>query len=533
MRLLGRALGLAGVVAAACGGETSTDGRLPGLCVHDSRAPADCAVSWVLLDHCPLIGSASTLEAAIFAGACPSDDALASGDTAGALASQIVPATASFAPFDGLAEETYGFALVARDAICRVVAHGCTAADLRTIREIRTSIRNFGSANDCAPGTSGGCPPSQTCDAGTCKPGPGTGCHLDLVASGELPAAPKGAFAGPGLAAGDDEFFLAYSLRTNGSRLHLVRIADSGASSVSTEPLDDALCPGSTGRAGVAFSQGKGLAVFNQTDCGDGNGAGAVFAPFDAHGNIGNATAPKSSQFDQLMVSSGAVAPTPSSGSFFFAYGAIMSGEASAQLGVIEGNTFAPAHPIAFPFSDEDVPVVHVASSSQLHALLGVRSDWTASLIVSGAAPGSSTIYESPMAGTAENAHAALVAWENSVAWALAHPNAAVWNAIAAGDANPMSGKGGPADSVGLAVLRDHLLLAEGRPKAFSVSRFSGALGKLSPEPAATVSRDLPLSEYDGQAIAIAAARQRVAVAWLSESTPSSPGGWALLECAE
>lgn len=51
-----------------------------------------------------------------------------------------------------------------------------------------------------------------------------------------------------------------------------------------------------------------------------------------------------------------------------------------------------------------------------------------------------------------------------------------------------------------------------------------------------SVSIELPIPGYDGTRIALAAAGERVAVAWLNESSgaeASAPGGFALLACSE
>jgi hypothetical protein len=93
----------------------------------------------------------------VFAGGCPDDVTLASGDTSGAVATQTADPATPFEAVQNLSATTYGFAFLARTPSCTVVAFGCTEADLTTIVEVRTAIRNWTGADTCAPGTIGGC----------------------------------------------------------------------------------------------------------------------------------------------------------------------------------------------------------------------------------------------------------------------------------------------------------------------------------------------------------------------------------------
>jgi hypothetical protein len=92
-----------------------------------------------------------------------------------------------------------------------------------------------------------------------------------------------------------------------------------------------------------------------------------------------------------------------------------------------------------------------------------------------------------------------------------------------------------------LAALRSHLFVAQGHTGGITIHRLEGADGNIDMKPADTV--ELPtslgkinLSTFDGTHMAIAAARNHVAVVWLSKpklADGDPTGGWALLKCAD
>ena len=99
----------------------------------------------------------------------------------------------------------------------------------------------------------------------------------------------------------------------------------------------------------------------------------------------------------------------------------------------------------------------------------------------------------------------------------------------------------GPAFRSGdLAVLGDHLLAVGSQAGSLTMFRVGGALGAaLDSAPAATVTLDsasgvTSLAGFDGDHVAMAAARQRVALVWLTKTTLTAgdpTGGWAVLQC--
>lgn len=156
-----------GVLLGACG--TSATGSGSGVCVADARDPGDCQTTWTLVDPCQLLAAGQTIEAAVFPKACPNDSTLSKGDTTGALDTQSVAEGQPIAPVTGLAQDTYGFTFMLRDASCHVLAWGCTEVDLSRATGIRTRVKNWTGQNVCDAANAGACTAGQTCHQGTCR----------------------------------------------------------------------------------------------------------------------------------------------------------------------------------------------------------------------------------------------------------------------------------------------------------------------------------------------------------------------------
>ncbi len=89
-----------------------------------------------------------------------------------------------------------------------------------------------------------------------------------------------------------------------------------------------------------------------------------------------------------------------------------------------------------------------------------------------------------------------------------------------------------------VAFVHDYLVIAAGAPRSVSLYRAEGATTSSSITSAAGVSTSgsigsVSLDAFDGARIVIAAARQRVALAWLDAPSSPTPGGWALLSCEQ
>jgi hypothetical protein len=100
---------------------------------------------------------------------------------------------------------------------------------------------------------------------------------------------------------------------------------------------------------------------------------------------------------------------------------------------------------------------------------------------------------------------------------------------------------GSHAESGALARLRSHLFVAQGYSGGIKVLRLESADAVLGLVPVASIDMTPtnsapPLSNFDGTHLAVAAARQRVALVWTTKSDLANgdpTGGWALLRCPE
>jgi hypothetical protein len=549
-------------IAPACGGSTARDGTpvdagsagaggtsgaTGTFCAHDSRAPAGCALEWELVDPCPLLPGADSYEVVVFPGGCPDDQRLSSGDTSGATARQFLAPGEPFAPISGLEAKQYGFAVVAREWDCHVVGWGCTEAAPGRTGTMITSLRNWTASDQCRAGSSGLCPPGEICGIGRCET-PGWGaCDFQVVSAGNLDLPPGGSigsvrFEGPALVATPEGFVLVYAERA-GARLtvNLVRLGDAGESTLASSTAFDAGCApagAAPSGVGIAFSGSEGLVAAALPDCGGGAGAGACFLPFDARGNASSCKAPRNPDYRELTLApSGALSAGTNPGEFLVAYRA-MAERPVAYVMTLKGADFTGASQAVF----EGLPVsfVSMATAERVGGLVASGPGMDVVLELYG-----SSIDGRPLGSSSlpiSSRSAALTAWDNRVAFVVPVPseNGAgySWQAVEAAGGGLVevtaNGFDTEAESVAIAALGDHLLMAIGQIGGIQLERHDGARGALGNLP--SLGRQYvgaigaaSLGDYDGKRVALAAARERMAVAWLSATGES--GGWALLRC--
>lgn len=534
---------MASVVAACAPVRVESDDRDAGggaVCVEDARAPTNCPVSWELVDSCTLVPATASIEAAVFAGGCPASHELASGATDTALVRRVAAVDETFEPIDHLARQRHGFAFVLRDASCNVIAWGCTEANLATAREIRTAVGTWEGENSCVAAGVGQCPSGESCVDGRCRPG--SGCSLALVASGALPSAsePDARFGGPSIVATPDAFLLGYREHRLGSAgLHLLRIADDGSAAVKSTSVAACGMP-YAGGIGVAFADSTGLVVSNLPDCSDGYGAGAAFFSCDGQGEFGLGSSPHDTAFSALATTSRCVARAATQGHYLFAYTAKQGSSTTAELAIVDGSGYQSTTPVQSLFGGQTCDFVAVASSPALVAVLGALPFEDAlRLQVFANALGSPLVVERSFPYAA---WASLTAWDQRVAVVHANgPHASLRIVQSDGLVSSLEYFASvPTLGADVTTLRDHVLTVTAMEGAFSVGRQAGATGLLGSGESELVvfSGDLgnvSLTDYAGHNVSVAAARQRVAVAWLNElaAPGTSPGGFALLECAE
>ncbi len=551
----------------------------PGRCVIASllagvvvtpSCGGDEAVQIVIVDPCCEEGGdagslcfrprADYAELAVFEGGCPTDEALTLGETQGAKERQLVRAGASPKAIGELARKKYGFAVVLRDQECRVMAFGCTAANLDSIREVRVAVLAWGSDAACSSLEGGGCEAPEACSAGRCvseggTPGdadtpdvpvdmgtPAMGCTLDVVASGELPAPsdPNAKVTGPGIVSADTNFVVGWrEMSSSGDwQVVLAPLSDTGTLGNATRQMTTK-CAGMepTKGFGMAWSSGEGLAGVADPDCG--SGAGATFIQFDAAATVQNAKPSVGAGPELFIENTHALAAGPSMGTWELVYGSLGKALSLKLIGVT-GDT------VTSLFNDASVDFVQVATTSQVRATLANITGTGARLDIgpAGTASPNTLPIGGGEAGAAMAAWGALTAWgDRAVAVIPSSGGGFDFQAADRTGAAVGSGKlGGPVYLSGdVANLRNHLFVLGADTAAMAVYDVTGAAGTTltppsAPEQFTQTVGSTSLIGFDGTRVAMAAGRQRVAIAWLKASTlvgATTAGGWALLECGE
>lgn len=512
------------------------------------------SVKIVLLDPCADEGksfreAAEYVEFVVYKDSCPTDPDLAAGKTGGSVYKGSAPADKNLPEVGPLEKGKYGFAALLRNENCGIIGFGCTEADMESIREVRIAVRAWTSPNAlCTPLTGGGCEPPLSCVAGRCQEEDSQDCNLTVVAAGELPkpASATARLTGPAIVDTPKGFVLAYREQdAAGTKLTAVVAGLSDGGSLSKPAAFDlGGCAGVEMKdgVGIAFRGSSGLVATSLPNCG-GTGAGAVFIPFDENGLPGNASGPKNATFNDLtMARKGGLAPGAATGDYELLYRVVLSAP-EVQRVILTGKEFKQV-PITQPFGTEDVPFAMVATSSSVRALLGSVPS-KAGVVVQVGPNASDTLDVKGEFTLPDASWAGLTAWDDRVAALVPAASGVSWKAASlAGSTVSEIGSGtvgsGAVKGGGVVALRDHLLMLVATTSGMKVVRLSGAQGTLGASPIDTVDLPstigaVPLTNFDGEHVAIAAARSRVAIVWLTQSilTSGDPtGGWALLKCS-
>ncbi|PKN32326.1 MAG: hypothetical protein CVU63_19355 [Deltaproteobacteria bacterium HGW-Deltaproteobacteria-20] len=136
-----------------------------------------------------------------------------------------------------------------------------------------------------------------------------------------------------------------------------------------------------------------------------------------------------------------------------------------------------------------------------------------------------------------------LLSWAERTALVQPSASALAWKVITKSGSSVKEGSltGGPYTSVDAAQLHDYLLIAGAQAGSVTVFRLDDANGTFSGSSTfqAKLSSSLGVSalkDFKGERVAVAAARGRVVVTWLTsvepvDNTTTVPGGWAVLAC--
>jgi hypothetical protein len=244
-RFLAAALVSAGLVATGAG--SSGCGRADVVvALHDEDALRDQAV-WA--------------ELIVYPGGCRPPADIPPSDAA---FRAVVPADAEFPRLGDLATAKYGFAAILRNADCRVVADGCTEANLERVAKINIFVS---ASSDAPPGCIGQCN-EGSCPAGTgggagaggsTNPGPPTPTEC-LALRGEFPlpvaASTTSTITPPTILTTSTGFAIAYRDRAGTGGKDLVTVVPIGldgqiAGSVQQQELSS--CPGGSARNDVGL----------------------------------------------------------------------------------------------------------------------------------------------------------------------------------------------------------------------------------------------------------------------------------------
>lgn len=525
-----------------------------------------------LLDACAASGTsfreaADFVQFAVFPNECPKDELLAAGDTRTAKQTWTVAADSNLPDVGDLPQSKFGFAVILRDKECTVLGYGCTVADLESIAGVKIAACDWSNHEaeearcNCQLLKGGGCFPPTVCQEGACKkpttPDPG-GCSLVIDQAGALPPPPAVGtqMTGPAIVATDNGFMLGYRDQA-GEKLRAVIsfLTDTGEL---TEPqnfdLDGCSTQVPSDGVGMAFANGTGMMTTSLPDCGQ--GAGAVFIPFKSDGQVEQAAGPRNKTFKTLWLAQGSpIAAAATKGEWELVYRVQHAppdgGTAPSpwvERVVLQGAAFKLAVATAKPFGDADVPYAMVATSNQVRAFLApIQTEGGSMTVVKVGDRSSDTLSLDAEFSLSQTAGwAALTAWNNRVAAAIPAGagmtvQPAEFNGGTVSPKATIQVGSGTAQGGALAVLRSHLFVAQGKVGGITVYRLDGADGNLANKPA--VSMEFPssfgpanLTAFDGARIAMAAARDRVAVAWVTKGKLAAgepAGGWALLRCAD
>lgn len=481
--------------------------------------------------------SADTAHLAVFPGGCPSADVLDRGDLTTAIRVISEEAGRPLPSLGEIDEGHYGFVGLLRGADCRVVGHGCTEANISTIRRVRVEI---------APALGlGACDVGSSCQGGHCAAEPEGDtdvCLPWLVASGTLPSltAADAVVSGPAIVATGDGYLVGYredSAGENGSRrakLHLMSLGGDGALAAPvTTQLESCEATASTLGLSMAFASDQGLGATPLPAC-EGQGAGLHLFTFASNG----------AQLDsRSFVDAGpslSIAPTHSLAAarqrngFELVY---TVDDAAYRLGLSGAKPNDAYRPL---FASTSAAFAQIATTSDGIAYL-VGSTTTADPTLFGFGPWERDPVVQSLVGStsgavtahADRAVAAVVTGEGQVHWrGLGLDGSSLGDGAMEG-----SRRFGTVD---LATVNGSVVLASGRPSEIVLAVITGRDGSLSPRPTLVAQHGpslggISLSRYDGGSLAMASAGSQFALAWLDgELTGEAPvGGFAIFDCAK
>lgn len=353
-------------------------------------------------------------------------------------------------------------------------------------------------------------------------------CTLTVLVTGELPG-PSFLVGYPAIVATNDGFVVAYRSQDENATMHsnMVFVSDAGAMSAPTAvELPDCVAYQAKEGVGLGFDGSQGLLV-TYAPC----AATPEFAlmAFDSQGqSVGSTTVPAPAVAGLTTLP---LAPGRTKGEYDFLY----EGAGSDPMQKVVVQAFGlKSSPEAF---GTDLQFAEIVATPEIRAQYGLQQ-LGASTKVRVDANQSETFepvgeLDLPSTGVVVPG---VVAWKNRVAAAVSRPTEVTWTAGELVGSTLTNIGGGtiarPWTTLAWAVLGDRLLLAVTHDGDIELTVFDDADGQLAST--STQVKKIATSYVPGDELVIAAARARIAVAWVKDDTPpafGSTGGWALLSC--
>jgi hypothetical protein len=369
-------------------------------------------------------------------------------------------------------------------------------------------------------------------------------CGLDLVASGsfELPLAAGSLFTGPAVVATPNGFVLMYRrVEPGGLGPVGIRLKLSDEGDANQVEIDLPSCEDDIQADGIAAAWNSifnaGLMAVSVPPCGIDKPRLHV-SNFDRDGQ----TVAEYTYFDlpsRLVLSPvKAMAPAPGSEQFLLA---AMLGPAPYLYMFNNGLSVQSTPPPEETHKGNGTATfTQISSGSQIRSLLTDSDLESGQLVVSvtdtGTGSSSTTFFD-------RTTVTSLLSWAERTALVQPSASTLAWKVITKSGSTIKEGSltGGPYTSVDAAQLHDYLLVAGAQTGSVTVFRLDGANGTFSGE--STFQTELSSSlgvpamkDFKGERVAVAAARGRVVVAWLTSvepvaNTTTVPGGYAVLAC--
>lgn len=506
-----------------------------------------------------LINKSYWSQLVIYSDGCPDDATLSTGDISGNVVFQSLLAGNLFQPVGDLPSKQFGFAVLMRDTDCSVLGWGCTPADLSQFHKVIVDVEPASPAvgqcttgQQCLGGLCQGSSDGGVSDSGDSSPptdtgiddvaqrsdGSFTGCLTDMMdwAPFNKAASDTAVITGPSLTALPSGFMVTYrETSSQPSVTQYVRqlIAELGSKGARIAG-PQTTCQANTASNGITSiwsdAASAGLMVMATPQCQQ-NGTDILVETFNASGQTTASQSYPSTQDVELTNSHG-VSQSPGSTQFLLA----LVQEQRAFYMPLDGITI-PGSQTAMIGAGTPAAFAQIVATPSIVATATTAADTTQ--VVLGTSSNPTQIWtQNSQSGSALTA---MTAWDTNTMIVSASGPDLVWMVASASGSVTKTGTiaGGPYTSVDVAYVSDHLIIAGGKSKSITLFRFDGVSGTITDQPKAQVTvtdpGGLQLDQFDGNNLALSAARDHVVVSWVTASggltSGQLPGAYIMYGC--